>query len=182
VIEQEIKLRFESVAAARDAVARLGAAPLRPRRLQDDVLLDSGPGRLREAGCALRLRNDGDSGVLTWKGPVIPAAVKAREEIESPIGAPKAAARILERLGFVPVFRYQKYREEYALDGLVAAIDETPIGVFVELEGGEAEIHRAAAALGRTRDDYIRASYLALYLEHCQRTGSTAPDMVFDAS
>ena len=45
------------------------------------------------------------------------------------------------------------------------AIDETPVGVFVEIEGGEAaHPGRTARALGRTPDDYITDSYRMLFL------------------
>jgi adenylate cyclase class 2 len=181
-LEQEIKLRFESLELAREAVRALGAIALRPRRFQDDVLLDTEDGRLARQGCALRVRRDGQGAAVTWKGPVLPALVKSREEIESVVASADGVEAILARLGFVPRFRYQKFREEYTLDGLVAAIDETPVGIYVELEGSEAAITRTAAALGRTPADYIRASYRTLFLEHQRGTGSSAPHMVFSAS
>jgi adenylate cyclase class 2 len=181
-VEREIKLRFESATAARSALERLGARPLRDRRLQDDVLLDSDDGRLQRAGCALRVRRDGDGAAITWKGPVIAGPVKAREEVETTVGVAGDAGRILAALGFLPRFRYQKYREELSLDGLVVAIDETPIGTFVELEGDEAAIAAVAGRLGRGPDDYVLASYRSLFLEHRQAHGGLGADMVFDAS
>ena len=77
--------------------------------------------------------------------------MKSREEIETSIGDGDDAAPGLRALGFTPRFRYQKYREERPLGGLIVAIDETPIGVFVELEGQEAEIAAVAGRLGRAR-------------------------------
>jgi adenylate cyclase class 2 len=179
-VEREIKLRFESAAAARHALDELGASPLRPRRLQDDVLLDSDDGRLQRAGCALRVRRDGDRAAITWKGPVMAGPMKTREEVETAVGLADDARRILASLGFVPRFRYQKYREELSLQGLVIAIDETPIGTFVELEGEEASIAAVAARLGRSPADYVLASYRSLFLEHRQARGGHGADMVFD--
>jgi adenylate cyclase, class 2 len=182
-VEREIKLRFDSAGAARAALEELGARPLRGRRLQDDVLLDSDDGRLQRAGCALRVRRDGDRAAITWKGPVMAGPMKAREEVETAVGVAGDARRILASLGFVPRFRYQKYREELSLEGLVVAIDETPIGTFVELEGEEAAIASVAGRLGRGPGDYVLASYRSLFLEHRQaRGGHGAGDMVFDAS
>ena len=179
-VEREIKLRFDSASAARAALEEFGARPLRPRRLQDDVLLDSDDGRLQRAGCALRVRRDGDRAVITWKGPAQPGPMKTREEIETAVGAADDARRILASLGFVPRFRYQKYREELSLEGLIVAIDETPIGTFVELEGEEAAIASVAVRLGRGPADYVVASYRSLFLEHRQARGGHGADMVFD--
>jgi len=179
-VEREIKLRFDSARAARAALEELGARPLRPRRLQDDVLLDSDDGRLQRAGCALRVRRDGDRAVITWKGPAQPGPMKTREEIETAVGTADDARRILASLGFVPRFRYQKYREELSLEGLIVAIDETPIGTFVELEGEEAAIASVAVRLGRGPADYVVASYRSLFLEHRQARGGHGADMVFD--
>jgi adenylate cyclase, class 2 len=180
VIEREIKLRFESASSARAALGELGATPLRARRLQDDQLLDMEDMRLQRAGCSLRLRRDGDASTITWKGPVVPGPMKAREEVETVVGKAEEAQHILAAIGCVLRFRYQKYREELALDGLVIAIDETPVGTFVELEGDEAAIASLAGRLGRSQSDYILASYRSLFLEHRQATGGHGVHMVFD--
>jgi adenylate cyclase class 2 len=181
VIEREIKLRFESVDAARHAVARLDATPHTARRLQDDRLLDRDDALLRTRGCALRIRRDGDDIRVTFKGPVVPGAMKMREELETHVGDAAILTRIFEELGFVPRFRYQKYREEYRLDGVIIAIDDTPIGVFVELEGEEVAIGAAAARLGRGPSDYVLASYRTLFVEHRQASGLPDGDMVFES-
>jgi adenylate cyclase, class 2 len=182
VLEREIKLRFESADAARQAVVSIGALSLRPRRLQDDRLLDDATASLQRRGCALRLRQDGTNAVLTFKGPIVPGVVKAREEFESVVAHGELVLRILGELGFTPRFRYQKYREEFRVDdlpSLTVALDETPVGVYVELEGEEADIEAAAGRLGRTPVDYVRASYRALFLEYREAHHLSSSDMVF---
>jgi adenylate cyclase class 2 len=181
-MEREIKLRFESAAAARQAILSTGAAPYRARRLQDDLLLDDEKGSLQGRSCALRVRQEDHAAYLTFKGPPLPGAMKLREELESPVADGAIVLRVLGELGFTPKFRYQKYREEFRLGELILAIDETPVGIFVELEGQEADIEAAAASLGCAQADYIRASYRTLYLDyrqahHLPPTG----DMVFDS-
>jgi adenylate cyclase, class 2 len=180
MLEREVKLRFPSGEAARAAVRLLGAVPLRPKRLQDDRLLDSEEERLSRSGCALRVRRDGDRAAVTWKGPVVAAAMKTRDEIESSVESADALEAIFGALGFTPRFRYQKYREELALDGLVIAIDETPVGTFVELEGEEAAIAAAAVRLDRTPADYVLASYRTLFLEYRAEHDDAGDHMVFD--
>jgi adenylate cyclase class 2 len=165
-VEREIKLRFPSIDEARRAVIASGATPVSARRLQEDTLLDTSERLLAQRGCTLRLRLDGEESRVTFKGPVQPAALKVREEIETAVADGRAMRELFDRIGFRPAVRYQKYREEFSAPGVLVAIDETPVGVFVELEGSEAGIAAAASALGRTESDYIRESYLALYQAH----------------
>ena len=155
----------------------LGAALRAPRRLQSDVLLDTSDGRLASSGCALRVRADGARAVLTFKGPVHPGTLKVREEIETGADSAAVLLDILAAVAFTPAFRYEKYREEYDLPGAVIAIDETPIGTFVEIEGDEAAIHACAARLGQSPADYVTASYRTLFLAAGGRG-----DMTFDGS
>ena len=180
-LEQEVKLPFESAEAARTAVLAIGATPLHGRRLQEDCLLDTTNEDLRRRRSALRVRQDGGRSLLTFKGPVQPAAVKVREEIETVVGDGTVLMRILSELGFHVWFRYQKYREEFALDDCIIAIDETPVGVFVEIEGGERGIANTARALGRGPSDYLLDSYRGLFMLHCQQHGVSGTDMLFDA-
>lgn len=183
--EVEIKIAMPGALQARRLLRRHGFRLLRPRVLQDDAVLDDARRSLRRAGCLLRLRRSGAGASLTYKGPAQPGRHKNREEIEIPLpaGAAAAAARILERLGFRTVFRYQKCRSEYVRDGEpgVAALDETPIGVFLELEGPPDWIDRTARLLGFTPRDYITATYAELYVHHCRRHGRKPADMVFEA-
>ena len=179
-IEREIKLRFESTEDARRSVASLDATPLRARRLQDDRLLDWPDGRLREARCVLRVRHEGDSAMLTFKGPTRPAAMKVREELETEVGDATLLVRLLERLGLRVWFRYQKYREEFEYHGVVVAIDETPIGTFVELEGNEHGIVQITHDLGRTHEDYVVDSYRGFFAQARAAGEVATTDMLFD--
>lgn len=179
-VEREIKLRFESVAAARLAVESIGALPHAERRLQEDLLFDTEDGALRERRSLLRLRHDGSRSVLTFKGPPQPGPMKLREEIETGVADGALARLMIERLGYRTWFRYQKHREEYVLDRLIVAIDETPIGTFVELEGEAEAIASAAAALGRGPGDYLLDSYYGLFQKYREALGFVGPDMVFD--
>jgi adenylate cyclase class 2 len=127
----------------------------------------------------LRVRRESGRGLLTFKGPVQPGPMKVREEIETAIGDADAFIHVLAQLGFRVCFQYEKYREEYAGDAVVVAIDETPVGTFVELEGDEAAIEAWTRALGRTADDYILDSYRGLFMQHKAKYGYETRDMFF---
>lgn len=179
-IEREIKLKFDSADEARAAILAAGATPLHGRRLQGDALLDTDDEQLRRRRCVLRVRMENGKSRVTFKGPVQPGPMKIREEHETLVGDGEVLLQIFGELGLHVWFRYEKYREEFALEDVVVAIDETPVGVYVEIEGGEQGIDTMAAALGRTRDDYILDSYRSLFLQHRDTCGLSASDMVFD--
>jgi adenylate cyclase class 2 len=179
-IEREIKLRFDHPAAARAAVLGIGAAPGAARRLQDDRLFDTEDRALARERSTLRVRADGPRSILTFKGPVQPGRVKIREELETVVADGGILLQVLARLGLRVWFRYQKYREEFTRDGVVIAVDETPIGTFVEVEGPEAGIMAVAAALDRSPGDFILESYFALFQKYRDALGFRGPDMIFD--
>jgi adenylate cyclase class 2 len=179
-LEREIKLRFASAEEAREAVEAAGCTPRLGRRLQSDALLDTDDEQLRRRRCVLRVRVENGKSRLTFKGPVQPSVVKVREEQETLVGDGEVLLRIFEELGLHVWFRYEKYREEFSHEDVIVAIDETPVGVFVEIEGGEQGIETTAAALGRKREDYILDSYRSLFLQHKDALGLDRSDMVFD--
>jgi adenylate cyclase class 2 len=178
-LEREIKLRFDSAEEARDKILALGAAPLLGRRLQEDCLFDTEDEKLRRQRSTLRVRSESGKSLLTYKGPAIPSLIKIRDEYETVVADGAMLNRILEELGLHCWFRYEKYREEFTNDDVVIAVDETPVGVFVEIEGGEDAIHDTARALGFTPTDYITDSYRFLFLQHRDANGLEGHDMVF---
>jgi adenylate cyclase class 2 len=181
-LEREIKLRFSTADAARRAVIATGATPLLGRRLQEDSLLDTDDEQLRRRRCVLRVRVENGKSRLTFKGPVQPGAMKIREELETVVGDGAILLRVLHELGLHVWFRYEKYREEFAHEDVLVAIDETPVGVFIEIEGSEQGIASMAEALGRPPSEYILDSYRGLFLQLREQFGLDGPDMVFSES
>ena len=106
---------------------------------------------------------------------------KSREELETtvPDAAPILAS--WNAAGLSPSFRYEKYRSIYsrANEAGHAMLDETPLGVFVELEGASAWIDRMAKALGYASRQYIHLSYAALQAQACRARGIAFEDMLF---
>ena len=179
MIEREVKLPFPTATDARLAIIAAGAAPLRCRRIQEDSLFDTDDESLRRRGCALRIRSDSGRSLLTFKGPVQPGPMKVREEHETVVSDGDVLIHLLKSLGLHVWFRYQKFREEFAAEDATIALDETPIGTFVEIEGGERAIVTLTHALGRTPEDFILDSYRGLFLTRREALGLHGANMVF---
>ncbi len=178
MIETEIKLVFESVEAAGQAVVPAGGRLAVSRRLLDDRLFDTPDQSLKQAGCTLRVRRDAARAFITFKGPVQPGVHKRREEIETAVGDAAVAEAIVAALGFQPWFRAQKQRAEYEIGDAHVMIDETPMGVFVEIEAPEPLIAPVAAKLGRSPADYRLESYPRLWRDWCVAHDLPAQDML----
>ena len=179
--ENEIKLQMPDVESAKRMLRAAGFRVHKRRVFEDNSVFDTTELSLRGSDSLLRLREAGRKAVVTFKGKQSESKHKSREELETQVTDPAMTRRIFERLGFRQRFRYQKYRTEYKQRGKggVATLDETPIGVFVELEGAPDWIDRTARRLGFAESDYITVSYGRLYLEFCERHGRKPGDMVW---
>jgi adenylate cyclase class 2 len=217
-VETEVKLRVPDQPRLLRQLARLKAKLIRARVHEMNTLYDTAEGNLARHGQMLRIRmerpargsylevrvhkivrgNVKKRAWLTFKGPVKGTRAsdrgqyKVREEHEVRIFDDREMHRILEALGLRPWFRYEKFRSTFSLPrmkGLQVVLDETPIGLFLELEGEREEIDRAAELLGFGPSDYISKSYGALFMErhglsrpasHNEPVPSCGlPDMVF---
>jgi adenylate cyclase class 2 len=179
--EIEVKLSVSAVAEGRRLLRAAGFRVSKRRVFETNTLFDTSRQALRRAGQVLRVRQAGRLGTLTYKGPAAAGKYKDREELEVETSDPSRLAEMLARLDFRPVFRYEKYRTEYRRDGDagLATLDETPVGVYLELEGATAWIDRNARRLGFREAAYITASYYALYAEHCRKHGVRPTHMTF---
>ena len=181
-IEVEFKLRLADRAAFARRLQELGARLIRPRELEDNVVYDFPDRGLTGRGSMLRARTLDQEVVLTFKGRAQASSIaKRREEIESVLtrNEGNALVAILERLGLVPIFRYQKYRTTWELQGIHVMLDETPIGDFAELEGDEALIIATAYGLGYRQDQFITSSYRDLYVQGLSDRPGPVDSMVF---
>ena len=180
-IETEVKIPYPGPAAdALRLIQERGYHLVSPRTLESDQVFDLPDQSLRRAGQLLRLRSAGGQSILTYKGPALPGRHKSREEIETSLASPEQLVQILERLGYRPSFRYQKYRTAFRAMGESGTVflDETPIGVFLELEGPENWIDSTAVRLGFADKDYVTRSYASLYQTYLQ-DHLGPPDMLF---
>jgi adenylate cyclase class 2 len=177
--ENEIKLAFASPDLAIRKLHDGGAREVHPRAFEDNVLYDVADRALARSGRLLRLRRYGAATILTFKAPV-PGEHrhKVRVEHETAVADPDAMRRILEGLGFAPVYRYQKYRTGFLAGGVAASVDETPLGTFVELEGSPDEVDRVARALGCDESRYVLLTYRELQEREAAARGVPAGDLL----
>lgn len=178
--EIEIKLPARDLAAVRARLHEAGATLRSAEHDEVDDLYDDRERRLSASGRALRLRRTGDRALLTYKGPArFQAGAKIREERESGVSDASELAAILERLGYERRFRYEKRREEWSWEGCVIALDATPIGTFVEIEGDPGAIRNVVAQLGLDPSEAIPYSYAELYARRRKEQPSLPLDMVW---
>jgi len=137
--------------------------------------------KLSERAQVLRLRQD-DQAILTFKSPgEIVNGVISRTELEVVVSNFQTTRAILEALGFQVFMTYEKYRQNFKLNELVASVDEMPYGNFIELEGSSPEHVRATAdLLGLDWNQRINLSYTALLGLYNQNTGHTFRDLSFE--
>lgn len=179
--ETEIKVAVASKREMQRKLKALGYRISRSRVFERNTVFDTEPLSLRPSGRLLRLREAGKRVTVTFKGKATVGRHKSREELELSLSDAETAQAVLYRLGYHATFVYEKYRTEYTKPGEAGLItlDETPIGLYMELEGEELWIDSTARNLDLGDKDYLTSSYGALYLIWCERNGHMPKHMVF---
>ncbi len=164
--EIEVKVRVDDLAAVKEKLLAMGAVVFKERHLEENTLYDFRDRRLAGRREALRIRRVGRKAFLTFKGtPQKSRKFKIRTEYETEVHDGRSLVRILQSLGMIEVFRYEKHRTVLRKGTLLVCLDETRLGGFVEFEGEREKIARTARALGMSKKDWITKSYPALYRE-----------------
>jgi adenylate cyclase class 2 len=143
---------------------------------QVDTYYDAPDRDFAETDEALRIREERDDGVttrLTYKGPLVEAESKTREEAETAVTDSDAMHDILAGLGYEPAAEVRKERTRYDYRGYTVTLDTVDgLGEFVEVEKeteDDIESAREGArdvmrSLDLDPDEQIRTSYLGLLL------------------
>jgi adenylate cyclase, class 2 len=186
-IETEIKFRVDNIPQLEAKLASLGFRLVTPRSFESNTLYDTPARQLRIKRELVRIRNYGGQWLLTHKR-VPDTGIgedrhKHRIETETTLSDGQALASVFASIGFVPVFLYEKWRTEWADEAPGESghcvIDETPLGIFAELEGSPEWIDRIAAALGISASEQMTLSYGRLFEQWKEQTGSTAQNLTF---
>lgn len=178
-LEVELKFRVDDLDEVRKA-ARAFGGKLGSTIRQVDTYYAHPTRNFAETDEALRVRVVGETACVTYKGPLLDAETKSRQETEIRFAGGAADGRrfggLLARLGFHEVKAVHKEREEWHLDwqgkSVELLIDRVDgLGTFVELEmlsdaAAFEEAKAALLALASTLGlrDSERRSYLALLL------------------
>lgn len=181
-LEIEVKFLVIDEGALREKLEAGGAEQVRAKVHERNVRFDDKADTLLKEGKLLRLRQD-DAVRLTFKGIAHldrESEAKVREELETTVGDFDMATAILERLGFEPQQVYEKYRETFRLGDVEVVIDELPFGLFVELEGSEADIREAARQLALPWEQRILDNYLLLMARAKAYYGLPFDDLTFE--
>jgi len=112
---------------------------------------------------------------ITYKGPLVEADSKTREEFETRVHDGEVMRSIAESLGFDPAATVRKERERYAVREFTVTLDRVDgVGEFVEVETAvetEGEVGPAREQafdllrdLGLDPDEQTQTSYLGLLL------------------
>ncbi len=192
--EIELKFVVHDIPALRRAVIRLGFELQTERSFESNTLYDTPDRSLRRKRQLLRLREYNGHCVLTHKR--VPEAdgdpstdqtrYKTRIETETELDDCAAMAEVFAQLGYMPAFRYEKYRTEWRapagseMSGGHLVLDETPIGTWAELEGDPTWIDATLQALGIAPEACTTESYGMLFLQWKERTHSPAEDLTFE--
>mgnify|MGYP003871134901 FL=1 len=175
--EVELKLRADHE-SLRERLDDAGANRVESRR-QVDTYYDAPHRSFAETDEALRIRREEESDSdevtkLTYKGPLVEAASKTREEHETVVDDDEALQGVLAGLGFEPAATVKKDRTYYDFEAYTVVLDAVDgLGEFVEVERevpeSEVEAAREDAVdllgqLGLDPDEQIRTSYLGLLL------------------
>jgi len=183
-METEVKIRVPDREAFEQMLPALGFSRVTARTLERNTLYDTPERGLRNTRQILRIRQYGSKWVVTHKS--VPAGMgeegphKNRVETETEVKDGPVMGKVFEALGFSAVFVYEKWRTEWAdLQGH-CVLDETPLGLYAELEGPSEWIDSTARKLGISESEFITLSYGRIFEVWREQTGSKAMNFTFE--
>ncbi len=182
-METEIKIRIADRESLEQNLPRLGFRQVTPRTFERNTLYDTPDRRLRSARRILRIREYGGKWVVTHKSvpdDESPAERhKRRMETESTVEDGEAIGTIFESLGFYPVFVYEKWRTEWKDRKGHCVLDETPLGLYAELEGPSDWIDAIASQLHIDESQFVKLSYGRIFEAWREQSKSDVRNLTF---
>ena len=160
-----------------------GAVLRAPEHDESNALYDDAERKLSGSGRTVRLRRAAGRTILTYKGPArFEGGAKVREEREVDVSDAGEAEAILAGLGLsAAAFATTSGARSGTATGCVVALDTTPIGTFVEIEGDPPAIRKLIVRLDLDFTEAIPYSYAELYQRRRKEDPALPPDMVWTA-
>jgi adenylate cyclase, class 2 len=177
-LEIEIKLKVGSHEGVRARLRELGAEHA-GRVREENIFFDRADGSLRAADCGLRLRLTRAEGtgvaeaLVTFKGPAGRGGLRSREAFDVRATPLEQVVPLVEALGFVRQYSFEKDRESWGIGGCLVELDRLPVfELFVEIEGPSEEAVRAVQReLGIGDVPAHEESYSRMVGEYLRREG-----------
>ncbi|MHA1145692.1 MAG: class IV adenylate cyclase [Candidatus Helarchaeota archaeon] len=134
MIEVEIKAHVDDLSTIEQKIIADGAVYVKTV-YQKDTYFKHPKRNFAKTDEAIRIRNEGNRAILTYKGPKLDRKSKSREEIEVEIKKPDLLHEILVRLDFIPVPAVEKTRKLFNLNDMTVSLDDVKdVGSFIEIE------------------------------------------------
>ncbi|MGE3950741.1 MAG: class IV adenylate cyclase [Pyrinomonadaceae bacterium] len=144
-IEKKYRLDQERADELKAKLDRIGA------EFRGDVFEENSlyrGGALEEKAAVLRLRQIGNTTLLTYKEPIQQDSdLKRRLEYETEVADAEAMTRIIENLGYSLSVVYEKRRKAWHFQNVEVVLDELPFGLYMEIEGDVEAIEAAERTL-----------------------------------
>ena len=182
-LETEVKICVRDRAALEQQLLSAGFRLLTPSTFERNTLYDTPQRSQRAQHQILRVRQYGQQWEITHKRmpdeSLSQEQHKHRIETETAVDDGEAMAAIFTILGLQPAFTYEKWRTEYADATGHCVIDDTPIGLFAELEGPVEWIDAMLARFSIPAADIMTLSY-GRFEKWKQDTESSAMNLTFE--
>ncbi|MCX6799171.1 MAG: class IV adenylate cyclase [Candidatus Diapherotrites archaeon] len=163
MIETEIKFKIADAAEIETRILALGGSHEKSF-FSRNTLFDTPKMGLKKKGCLLRLREEGESAIITFKGKAMKSKFKKRPEVNLRAENAEKARALLEGLGFEEKWVYEKKTKYLRLESAEITIDEMPVvGHFMEIEAAPREIEKTAKALGLRMREGMKETYADLF-------------------
>ncbi|MBK8026929.1 MAG: class IV adenylate cyclase [Chloroflexi bacterium] len=178
--ETEVKLLVPDLTALARHIEAAGGVLTAERVLETNVRYDNEYQSLERDGSVLRLRQDSRARLTFKQGErIVGDFGSTRFEAEVEVSRFDIMEVILSNLGYLPVWRYEKYRTTYAFMDCEIVLDELPFGNFIEIEGEDKQIGQVITALDLWNATRFTVSYSVLFRRVRERLGLHFTDLTF---
>lgn len=179
--ETEVKLYMPNHAAVSNRLRAVDGVLTAPRVLETNIRYDRDDHAFDSSGTVLRLRQDSRARLTYKEGQRVAGNYgSTRFEAEVEVSDFATMELILDRLGYHPIWKYEKYRTTYKVHGCEVVLDELPFGNFVEIEGEDAAIGETIALLELGAAPRFLISYSVLFSIVRERLNLPFNDLTFD--